>query len=185
MLFKGWSNRRNIDSQQCRTMLRQNVAWVWPSFKDLEYSRKQSSEQAPFTSEIMGLILAGDSWYTHVKRVSQRSTESRGFSPGTPVSFYRECWQGGLGLAPDPSTVAVFRDLTGVIRLLPEAPLESFPLDHVELRKNLTACQRDVLALLVPSSWQVWNKLLSSCTKVAEANRLATSCSNKSDIVCT
>jgi hypothetical protein len=27
---------------------------------------------------------------THVKRVSQRSAESRGFSPGTPVSSHRE-----------------------------------------------------------------------------------------------
>jgi hypothetical protein len=29
------------------------------------------------------------------------------------------------------------------------------------------------------------HKLLSSCNKVDEANRLATSCSNKSDIICT
>jgi hypothetical protein len=36
----------------------------------------------------------------YVKRVSQRSTESRGFSSGTPVSSHRECSQGGLGLAP-------------------------------------------------------------------------------------
>ena len=28
---------------------------------------------------------------TYVKRVSQRSTESRRFSPGTPVSSHREC----------------------------------------------------------------------------------------------
>jgi hypothetical protein len=49
------------------------------------------------------------------------------------------------------------------------------------LSKNLTACQQDVFALLVPSCWQVWNKLfISSCNKVDEANRLATSCSNKS-----
>ena len=27
---------------------------------------------------------------THVKRVSQHSTESRGFSPGAPVSSHRE-----------------------------------------------------------------------------------------------
>jgi hypothetical protein len=32
-----------------------------------------------------------------VKRVSQRSAESRGFSPGAPVSSNRESWQGGLG----------------------------------------------------------------------------------------
>ncbi len=28
---------------------------------------------------------------SYVKRVSQRSAESRGFSPGTPVSSHREC----------------------------------------------------------------------------------------------
>jgi hypothetical protein len=31
------------------------------------------------------------------KSKSQRSAESRGFSPGTPVSSHRESWQGGLG----------------------------------------------------------------------------------------
>ena len=46
----------------------------------------QSSDQAPFTSEFVSSILATD----HVKRVSQRSTESRGFSPGAPVSSHRE-----------------------------------------------------------------------------------------------
>ena len=53
----------------------------------------QSSEQAPFTSEIVGSILAtvgSHKWvrFTCVKRVSQRSTESRRFSP---VSSHREC----------------------------------------------------------------------------------------------
>jgi hypothetical protein len=33
---------------------------------------------------------------TRVKRISQRSAESRGFSPGAPVSSHRESWQGGL-----------------------------------------------------------------------------------------
>jgi hypothetical protein len=47
---------------------------------------------------------------------------------------------------------------------------------RVYTRKNLTACQQDVFALLVPNCGQVWNKLLSSCNKVDEANRLATSC---------
>jgi hypothetical protein len=32
-----------------------------------------------------------------VKRVSQRSAESRGFSPGAPVSSHRESSQGELG----------------------------------------------------------------------------------------
>ena len=46
----------------------------------------------------MSSILAEDfTHHTHVKRVSQRSAESRGFSPGTPVSSHRESWQGGLG----------------------------------------------------------------------------------------
>jgi hypothetical protein len=31
------------------------------------------------------------------KSKSQRYAESRGFSPGTPVSSHRESWQGGLG----------------------------------------------------------------------------------------
>jgi hypothetical protein len=67
-------------------------------------------------------------------------------------------------------------------------PDQTHPLDRSiakYTRDYLTTCQQDVFALLVPSCWQVWNKLLSSCDKVDEANRLATSCSNKSDIVCT
>ena len=35
-----------------------------------------------------------------------------------------------------------------------------------------TACQQDVFALLVPSCLLVWNKSLSSCNKVDEANKL-------------
>jgi hypothetical protein len=53
------------------------------------FSISQSSEQAPFTSEIVGLILA---IRTHVKRVSQRSFESRGFCPAAPVSSDRASW---------------------------------------------------------------------------------------------
>ena len=37
------------------------------------------------------LRLMHDSDDTYVKRVSQRSTESRGFSPSTLVSSHREC----------------------------------------------------------------------------------------------
>ena len=32
-----------------------------------------------------------------LKEYSQRSAESCGFSPGTPVFSHRESWQGGLG----------------------------------------------------------------------------------------
>ena len=57
----------------------------------------QWSEHSPFTSEVAGSILsenflnvARTQCSTHVKRVSQHSAESRGFSPGTPVSSHRE-----------------------------------------------------------------------------------------------
>ena len=33
----------------------------------------------------------GTTYDSYVKRVSQHSTESRRFSPGTPVSSHREC----------------------------------------------------------------------------------------------
>ena len=77
---------------------------------------------------------------------------------------------------------------------------DSLPLVNIAMihtRKNLTSCNnllssryQDVFALLVPSCWQVWNKLLSTCDKVDDGNRLATSlfqqvCSNKFDIVWT
>jgi hypothetical protein len=35
---------------------------------------------------------------TKIQRSAEsRGAESRGFSPGTPVSSHRESWQGGLG----------------------------------------------------------------------------------------
>ncbi len=59
----------------------------------------QWSERSPFTPEVAGSILNENflnvtrtQYSTHVKRVSQlHSAESRGFSPGTPVSSHREC----------------------------------------------------------------------------------------------
>ncbi len=57
----------------------------------------QWSERSPFTSEAAGSILSENflnvtraQCSTHVKRVSQHSAESRGFSPGTPVSSHRK-----------------------------------------------------------------------------------------------
>ncbi len=57
----------------------------------------QWSERSPFTSEVAGSILSEGvlnvtraQCSTHVRRVSQHSAESRGFSPGTPVSSHRE-----------------------------------------------------------------------------------------------
>ncbi len=57
----------------------------------------QWSERSPFTSEVAGSLLSENflnvtraQCSTHVKRVSQHSAESRGFSPGTPVSSHRE-----------------------------------------------------------------------------------------------
>ncbi len=56
----------------------------------------QWSERLPFTSEIAGSILSENvlnvtrtQCFTHVKRVSQHSAESRGFSPGAPVSSHK------------------------------------------------------------------------------------------------
>ncbi len=57
----------------------------------------QWSERSPFTPEVAGLIVRENvlnvtrtQCSTHVKRASQRSAESRGFSPGTPVLSHRE-----------------------------------------------------------------------------------------------
>ncbi len=57
----------------------------------------QWSERSPLTSEPAGPILSENvpnatrtQCSTHVKRVSQHSAESRGFSPGAPVSSHKE-----------------------------------------------------------------------------------------------
>ena len=57
----------------------------------------QWSKHSPFTSEVAGsnlrenfLNVTRSQCPTHVKRVSQQSAESRGFSPGAPVSSHRE-----------------------------------------------------------------------------------------------
>ncbi len=57
----------------------------------------QWSVRSPFTSEVAGSILSENflnvtrtQCSTHAKRASQHSAESRGFSPGTPVSSHKE-----------------------------------------------------------------------------------------------
>ncbi len=56
----------------------------------------QWSERSPFTSEVAGILsenvlnVTRTQCPTYVKRVSQHSAESRGFSPGAPVSSHRE-----------------------------------------------------------------------------------------------
>ena len=57
----------------------------------------QWSERSPFTSEAAGSILRENflnvtrtQRFTHVKKVSQHSAESRGFSTGAPVSSHRK-----------------------------------------------------------------------------------------------
>ena len=66
---------------------------VWGSFP------RQSKRLSPLSLEFDPHVRTEDfTHHTHVKRVSQRPAESRGFSPGTPVSSHmREGWQGGLG----------------------------------------------------------------------------------------
>ncbi len=49
------------------------------------------SERAPFTSANVGSIPVGNDLCSYMKRVRQRSAESRGFSPGTPISSHGEC----------------------------------------------------------------------------------------------
>jgi hypothetical protein len=44
--------------------------------------------------------------------------------------------------------------------------------------KPISGCVRTACSQLL---WQVWNKLLSPCYKVDDGNRLATSCSNKTN----
>jgi hypothetical protein len=58
--------------------------------------RSRQSMQATFTSENVGSTLAIRTHHD-VKIVGQRSAESRGFSPGAPVSSHRAGCQGGLG----------------------------------------------------------------------------------------
>ena len=61
----------------------------------------------PFTSEAAGSSLSENflnatrTQSSCEKSKSQRSAESRGFPPGTPVSSHRESWQGGLGKKGD------------------------------------------------------------------------------------
>ena len=49
------------------------------------------SERAPSPLLTWVQFPLGTTYDSYVKRVSQRSAESRGFSPGTPVSSHREC----------------------------------------------------------------------------------------------
>ena len=67
------------------------------NFTSVGASVAQWSERSPFTSEAAGSILRENflnftraQCSTHVKRVSQHSAESRGFSPGAPVSSHKE-----------------------------------------------------------------------------------------------
>jgi 2-methylcitrate dehydratase PrpD len=50
----------------------------------------QSREQASFISEIV-VRFSRQTRDIYGKRISKRSTESRGFSPGTSVSSHKEC----------------------------------------------------------------------------------------------
>jgi hypothetical protein len=56
----------------------------------------------PFTSDAAGSSLSENfhnatrTQSSREKSKSQRSAESRGFSPGTPISSHRESWQGGF-----------------------------------------------------------------------------------------
>jgi hypothetical protein len=71
---------------------------IWPSpshAMGLWWHSRQRNRLSP-----LGLQVQVSLWthaWTHVKRVCQRSAESRGFSPGAPISSHRESWHGGFG----------------------------------------------------------------------------------------
>ena len=52
-------------------------------FWGLRWGNHQSARLSPLISWVQ--IQLGTTYDSHVKRVSQRSAESRGFPPGTPV----------------------------------------------------------------------------------------------------
>ena len=73
------------------------IVKCFKSFMCLGASVAQWLVPSPFTSEAAGSILSENflnvtrtQCSTHAKRVSQHSAESRGFSPGTPVSSHKE-----------------------------------------------------------------------------------------------
>ena len=57
--------------------------------KRLRWRICQSARLSPLLTWVQ--FPCGTTYDSYVKRVSQRSAESRGFSPGTPVSSHREC----------------------------------------------------------------------------------------------
>jgi hypothetical protein len=80
------SNIRNAANVPSPSLSRR----IWTYFSPWWHSR-QSKRLSP-----QGLWV----WFslrTHVKRASQCSAESRGFSPDALVSSHKESWQGGLG----------------------------------------------------------------------------------------
>jgi hypothetical protein len=81
----------------------QVVSWLHATVfigKLIGASVAQSVRASAFHLRFVGSILATDSCMTLVWKESVNApAEIRGFSPGTPVSSHRECWQGGLGLS--------------------------------------------------------------------------------------
>ena len=59
------------------------------TLKGLRWRICQSARLSPLLTWVQFPL--GTTYDSYVKRVSQRSAESRGFSPGTPVSSHREC----------------------------------------------------------------------------------------------
>jgi hypothetical protein len=100
-----WGVHSPSDSLQNAVVKPKNTAhnFIWDNMQrklnSVFSSHLLTTKQAPFTSEkcVWSSHRTND---TYVKRVSQRSTENRVFSPGTLVSSHRECWQGRLGLPP-------------------------------------------------------------------------------------
>jgi hypothetical protein len=108
---------------------------------------------------------------TNVKRVSQRSIESRGFFPGTPaVSSHRRCWQCGLGFAPwsDMSHEvaargALSKPSTG------SGWAASFAMDHSPINQNLylnKSRQNSFIAWKSITKLVIFQRFVAKCCKM-------------------
>ena len=84
------------------------LVWLWS--KGYFYSRNEgirlnSALTKGFIESYTSKLVVGVTGFQ--KEYRQRSAESRGFSPGTPVSSHRESWQGGYVIRAHSSWLTV------------------------------------------------------------------------------
>jgi hypothetical protein len=100
---RGWQWKKSMESLMC------NHPYFADTISREEFRRREIRPSERWRNRQRKRLSPLRSWVQfssptldiRAKRIRQRSsTESRVFSPGTPVSSHRECWQGGLGLSP-------------------------------------------------------------------------------------